>query len=71
MSDMHFLTSRFDAAGLLHCDDRLRRLAMLTVCQEMSGATVEEIRDILDALGLRPAVAKPVRGAAHAYSRSG
>jgi hypothetical protein len=69
VSDLDFLSSRFDAAGLVCCDDHQRRLAMLTVCHAMCDATIAEIRDVLGALGLLPVATKPLRGFVRARSR--
>jgi hypothetical protein len=56
MPDLELLISRFDLVAAAPGYEREQGLAMLTVCEAMTanGSTPEEIREVLDALGLDP-----------------
>jgi hypothetical protein len=54
MSDLDVTERRLDALGVTPVNDDERRMATLTVCEVMarSGSTPEQIRGVLEALGL-------------------
>lgn len=54
MPDNLDLNTSIDALVIPPVDDQQRRQAALTVCHVMANCERDEIRDVLDALGLAP-----------------
>jgi hypothetical protein len=73
MSDLEILSRKIDALHVMPANEQQRRLARLTVCEAMtrSGCTVEEIHEVLAALGLDSGVARPITGRRGSAGRDG